>query len=129
MKSLSTGASGSLVNLATLSTRNNLPASGLLLIETGARHSDGTTSCSTDDARTHRPVSAGVERWSSNGVRQLTVGRLLVYEVKLLPCYVDHFCFFDHETSAGARNLFGWLVRDWFYMHYYNLKERVCVCS
>lgn len=40
MKSLSTGALESLVNLGMLSTKNNLPASGLLLMRTTAHNSD-----------------------------------------------------------------------------------------
>lgn len=50
VKSLSTGALESLVNLGMLSTRNNLPASGLLLIKTEARDSDCLECFSTDDA-------------------------------------------------------------------------------
>ncbi|TNN46631.1 hypothetical protein EYF80_043164 [Liparis tanakae] len=57
-------------------------------------------------------------------VGELTVWRLLVYKVELLPGYVDHFCFFDHEKPTGTRNLFGWLVWNWLYVHHHHLHHQ-----
>lgn len=74
--------------------------------------------------RAYSPVRTCVERWSSNRIRKFTVWGLLVYKVKLLPCYMDHFCFFDHKTSAGTRKLFGWLVRNRLYVHHHHLHHK-----
>lgn len=68
-----------------------------------------------------------VERRSGDSICKLTVWGLLVYKVELLPCYMDHFCFFDHKTPAGTRNLFGRLVWNRLNMdhHYLHHKDTI----
>lgn len=79
--------------------------------------------------RTYEPVRTSVEGWSSHSVCELAVWGLLVYKVKLLPRYVDHLCFFEHQTPTGTRHFFGWLVWNRLDVHHNHLDHKETVTN
>lgn len=64
------------------------------------------------------------ERWGGDCVCELTVWGLLVYKVKMLSCYMEHFGFFDHKTPGGPRDLFRRLVWNRLYVNHQHLYHK-----
>lgn len=72
-------------------------------------------------------MRTAVEGGTGDGVGELTVWRLLIYKVQLLSCDVNYICFLDNQTAAGARNFFGRLIRNRFYVHHHHLHTRAAL--